>query len=110
MKNPTTNRPKVSDLDIDGWQRLLDRFKAENPRAKPNAAIRIENTILSTARYFGGMTFNGDEYTYFEPVDKRQPRNPDGTLYVAWLMVRMDFLSWVTNELKKREAHDEPQA
>ena len=47
------------------------------------------------------MTFNGEQYTYFEPVDESQPRNPDGTPYVAWLMVRMDFLRWVTRELKK---------
>jgi len=101
MKNPTTNRPKVSDLDIDGWQRLLDRFKAAHPTAKPATVIRIENTIFSTARYFGGMIYNGDTYTYFEPRDPRQPANPNGTPYVAWLMVRMDFLLWAGKELKE---------
>ncbi len=92
---------KPQDLTIADWQDWLDRFKAANPNAKPLAAIRIENTIFSTARHFGGMSFNGDEYTYFEPVDERQPKNADGTPYVAWLMVRLDFLRWITKELKR---------
>ena len=92
---------KPTDLKIADWQKWLDRFRAANPDAKPAAAIRIENTILSTARHFGGMTYNGDEYTYFEPVDEQQQPNPDGTPYVAWLMVRTDFLRWITKELRK---------
>ena len=92
---------KPQDLKITDWQNLLDKFKAANLDAKPGAAMRIENTMFTPARYFGGMEYNGDKYTYFEPVDERQPRNPDGTPYVAWLMVRMDFLRWVTAELKK---------
>ena len=93
---------KIAELDIDGWQTLLRQFRAANPNAKPGAAMRIENTILSTARYFGGMVYNGDQYTYFEPIDPRQPKNADGTPYVAWLMVRMDFLQWATKELKRQ--------
>ena len=93
---------KPQELNIEDWQAWLDKFKAAHPNAKPGAAIRIENTILSTARYFGGMTYNGDKYTYFEPRDPRQPPNRDGTPYVAWLMVRMDFLQWATKELKRQ--------
>ena len=92
---------KPTDLKITEWQNWLCRFKAANPTATGGAAIRIENTPLTSARYAGGMVYNGDEYTYFEPVDERQPRNPDGTPYVAWLMVRMDFLRWITKELKR---------
>ena len=92
---------KPTDLKIADWQKWLDRFRAANPNAKPAAAIRIENTILSTARHFGGMVYNGDKYTYFEPIDERQPPNQDGTPYVAWLMVRDDFLRWITKELKR---------
>ena len=91
---------KPQELNIEDWQAWLVKFKAAHPNAKPGAAMRIENTLLTTARYFGGMTYNGEKYTYFEPVDERQPRNPDGTPYVAWLMVRMDFLRWVTAQLK----------
>lgn len=93
---------KIKELDIDGWQKLVNQYRAAHPNAKPGAAIRIENTILSTARYYGGMTYNGDQYTYFEPIDPRQPKNADGTPYVAWLMVRMDFLQWATKELKRQ--------
>ena len=92
---------KPTDLKIADWQDWLGKFRAANPKAKPGAAIRIENTLFSTARYFGGMIYDGDQYTYFEPIDERQPKNPDGTPYVAWLMVRMDFLRWVTKELRK---------
>ena len=93
---------KVADLNIEDWQTWLDKFKVAHPNAKPGAAMRIENTQFAPARYYGGMIYNGSKYTYFEPLDERQPRNPDGTTYVAWLMVRMDFLRWVTAELKKR--------
>ena len=92
---------KATDLKIDDWQNWLSRFKSANPTAKPGAAIRIENTPLTAALYAGGMIYNGDEYTYFEPIDENQPTNPDGTPYVAWLMVRVDFLRWLNRELKK---------
>ena len=92
---------KPRDLKVADWQNWLDRFRAAHPEAKPGAAIRIENTPFTVGRYAGGMRYNGDTYTYFEPIDERQPRNADGTPYVAWLMVRTDFLKWVTNELKK---------
>ena len=93
---------KIKELDIDGWQKLVNQFRAAHPDAKPGAAIRIENTMLSTARYSGGMVYDGDQYFYFEPIDPRQPKNADGTPYVAWLMVRMDFLQWATKELKRQ--------
>lgn len=94
---------KPQDLTIDGWQDWLRKFKAANPNAKPGAAMRIENTPFTTARYYGGMTYNGDQYTYFEPIDERygNPTISGGTPCVAWLMVRMDFLRWVTKELKR---------
>lgn len=92
---------KPQDLTIEGWQTWLGKWKAAHPNAKPGAAMRIENTPFTTARYYGGMTMNGDHFTYFEPRDERQPPNRDGTPYVAWLMVRMDFLRWVTKELKR---------
>lgn len=94
---------KVKDLTIQDWQELLDKWRKENPTAKSGAAMRIENTIFTSARYYGGMTFNGEQYTYFEPRDPSQPANPDGTPYVACLMVRRDFLRWVTKQLKKEE-------
>ena len=97
MKKQTYRTP--ADLDINEWQDMLDRF----PSNKPYAAFRIENTPFTTARYAGGMTFGGDSYTYFEPPDPAMPANPDGTQFVAWLMVRDDFLRWVAKELKKEK-------
>jgi hypothetical protein len=96
---------KLQDLDINGWQRLLTEFNS-GPRKKyvTPAVMRIENTPFTSARYAGGMTYQGERYTYFEAVDPAQPKNPDGTPYVAWLMVRMDFLRWATEELKKEAA------
>ena len=95
---------KPNELDINQWQELLNEFNS-SIRKKPGtpAAMRIENTPFTASRYIGGMTMCGERYTYFEPRDPSKPDNPDGTPYVAWLMVRMDFLRWVTNELKKRE-------
>lgn len=92
---------KVAYLTIQDWQKLLEKFKVANPNAKSGAAIRIENTIFTPARYYGGMTMHGQMYTYFEPKDPTKPNNPDGTPYVAWLMVRDDFLRFVKKELKK---------
>jgi len=70
---------KVTDLTIQDWQRLLEKFKAakSNTQAAMNipAAMRIENTIFTTARYCGGMTMHGQMYTYFEPKDPTQPNS-----------------------------------
>lgn len=92
----------LKKLDLHGWQSLLDKFLAEkNPKGSP--AIRIENTQFTPARYYGGMTYNGSKYTYFEPVIPDEPNNPDGTPKVAWLMVRDDFLKFAKKEAKKTE-------
>ena len=95
---------KVTDLTIQDWQRFFDKFRAAKLNTPPGAAMRIENTIFATARYYGGMTMNGQMYTYFEPKDPIKPNNPDGTPYVAWLMVRNDFLRFVKKELRKGKA------
>lgn len=93
---------KVEQLNIQHWQDLLTRFLAEkHPAGYP--AIRCENTQFTTARHFGGMTYNGERYTYFEPVVPGEKPNPDGTPYVAWLMVRDDFLRFATKEAKAME-------
>ena len=62
--------------------------------------MRIENTMFTSARYFGGMQYNGERYTYFEPAIPGK-KNKDGTQTVAWLIVRDDFLKWVEQQIKK---------
>lgn len=89
-----------ADLDINEWQDYVNRYKAAHPDAS-GVAFRIENTPLTMARYAGGMTYNGAMYTYFEPRIPGHEPNPDGTPYVAWLMVRDDFLRFVSAELNK---------
>ena len=90
-------------LNIEEWQTLLDRFKVEKkPQGSTPIAMRIENTQLTIARRFGGIKYNGEAYTYFEPKIPGHEPNPDGTPFVAWLLVRMDFLRWVADELKKK--------
>ena len=90
---------KIKDLDINKWQELLTRFKAET-KAQGLAAMRIENTMFTLSRYFGGMTYNGERYTYFEPIIPGK-KNEDGSQTVVWLMVRDDFLEWATKQVKK---------
>lgn len=95
---------KPGKLNINEWQDLLLQFKKEkNLDPVPPIAMRVENTILSSARYSGGMTYNGHMYTYFEPTIPDKPANSDGSPYVAWLMVRDDFLKWVTRQKKGGE-------
>ena len=95
-------KKKPENLTLNEWGDLLDEYK-QTQDYRAGAAMRIENTPFTTARYFGGMRLEGDNYTYFEPeVDGHAP-NEDGSPYVAWLMVREDFLKWTTKELKRRE-------
>ena len=91
---------KVKDFNLQQWQDCLIKFRAVNNDTSTPAAMRCENTQLSIARHFGGITYNGEHYTYFEPVIPGEPNNPDGSPYVAWLMVRDDFLRFATKEAK----------
>ena len=103
---PKTRKPQ--DLDLSEWQELVDKFKA-SPAYKSQpvpVAMRIEGTQFTTARYAGGCTYNGHAYTYFESKISGHEPNPDGTPYVAWLLVRADFLKWVQKELKKQAKGD----
>lgn len=92
---------KVKDFNLLHWQDCLTKFLATCKEKDPPPAIRCENTQFTTARHYGGMTCNGKKYTYFEPVVPDAPNNPDGSPYVAWLMVREDFLRFATKEAKK---------
>ena len=95
-----SGKKKVEELDLNQWIDLLERYK-QTPGYRPGAAMRIEDTPFTTARYFGGMELEGERYTYFEPEIPGEKPNADGSPYVAWLMVREDFLKWVTAEVKK---------
>lgn len=97
---------KPQDLDLADWQRYLDRFKQGADKVKSPilpAAMRIENTQLTIARHYGGIKYNGCSYKYFEPRIPGHAPNPDGSPYVAWLIVRADFLKWVAMSLRQEE-------
>lgn len=91
---------KAEELNLIEWNELLDEYK-KTPFYRPYAAMRIENTMFTSARRAGGMRFNSDTYTYFEPEIPGEKPNADGSPYVAWLMVRDDFLRWVKKQLRK---------
>lgn len=96
---------RPQDLNIHDWQAFMDEAKRlQTPPAfvkdgKP-LAMRIENTQLTIARHYGGMRVNGITYIYFEPEVPGEV-NDLGKPYVAWLLVRNEFLRWVSTKLKK---------
>ena len=96
---------KITDIDINEWQRLLNQFKASGADTMPNkpAAMRCENTQLSIARFSGGCTAYGERYMFFAPPIPGE-RNEDGTQKCAWLVVREDFMRWAAKELKRGDS------
>lgn len=88
---------KVTDLTLAQWQKRIDQFRAENPTVPMGAAFRIDGTQFSTARFYGGMTYNGAKYTVFECKD-----TPGAlTCKYATIAVRMDMLKWLNKKLKE---------
>ena len=84
---------------VNAYMKATDRDLPPTPRIVPAPAIRIEDTQFSIARHYGGMTFQGYAYTYFEPPTGG--RNEDGSPEVAWLCVRDDFLRWLDEKRKE---------
>ena len=73
---------------IQEWQTIRDAYTGEHTRDCP-AVFRIDNTIFSTARLFGGFTFAGHQY--------RVEYYDDGAL----LAIRDDFEKWAKIWWKK---------
>lgn len=97
---------KPKDLNLAQWQILLDKFKATHAEKDTPIAMRIEDTQFTIARHFGCCKYNGEYYLYFEPQIAGEAPNADGTPKVAWILVRDDFLSWATKQLRKKGALD----
>ena len=88
---------KVTDLTLAQWQKRIDEFRSENPSTPVGAAFRIDGTQFSTARFYGGMTYNGAMYTVFECKD-----TPGAlTCKYATIAVRKDMLKWLNKKLKE---------
>ena len=110
MRKRTAKKPE--SLDLKEWQDFLDEFKKEPSRKSTYPtpiAMRIENTQLTLARYSGGCVYNKVQYKYFEPRIPGHAPNEDGSPYVAWLIVREDFLKWVREQLKKQSTLESPK-
>lgn len=88
---------KVKDLKLAQWQKQLDAFRAANPSAPSAAGFRIDGTQFSTARFYGGMTYNGANYTTFELKDAPGQL----TCEFATIAVREDALRWIVKRLKQ---------
>lgn len=81
---------KVDELTLVEWQGIIDTCGLPSTPAR---AMRCENTQLTIARFYGGITFNGHTYMYFEPWHQGER---------AMLLVRDDVVKYVCNLLKKR--------
>lgn len=93
---------KITDININEWQRLVNQFMASGANKMPDrpVAMRCENTPLSIARFSGGCTVYGERYMFFAPPIP-------GSQKCAWLIVREDFMRWATKELKELEGAKE---
>lgn len=65
------------------------------PRETPFAIQGVMNTQLSIARFYGGIRYKGDSYTYM----------PDGDE-----LIRDDVLKFVTKLRKKNRKTEQPQS
>jgi len=99
------NNPR--DMTLAEWQEVVWKYRTavEND---PPIAMRIENTQFSIARFYGGMTYEGHAYTYFQPPTGGF--NEDGSLEVAWLCVRDDFLRWLDEKRKEERKAERKEA
>lgn len=82
-------------LPLQRWQEYINRSSLPSSANTPRA-LRIENTIYSTARFFGGAVINGQEYKLF------WPRDPDGR--AVPILGRKDFMESVAADLKERKS------
>lgn len=70
---------KMNSRSLECWQKLLNEYTGN--RTTP-PAFRIDGTQFSTAKYYGGFTYNGHRY--------RIEYYADG----AMLAIRDDFEKW----------------
>lgn len=96
---------KAKDLTLAQWQVKIDEFRAANPSAPSAAGFRIDGTQFSTARFYGGMTYNGAKYTTFELKDTPG----EFTCQFATIAVREDALRWIVKRLKDETKKDAAQ-
>ena len=87
MHSPKTSF--LTDSEIEALQ------TSNLPRNTPFAIQGVMNTQLSIARFYGGIRYKGDGYTYM----------PDGDE-----LIRDDVLKFVTKLRKKNRKTEQPQS
>lgn len=81
----------LASLTLDMWQKLADEYRPLAQSIKHGHCFRIDGTIMSTARFFGGMVLDGHRYqTFCVP-------GTDG----AVIACREDFIKWITEKGRK---------
>ena len=75
------------NIPLTRWQELKDEFRNET-KAPAECAFRIDGTQFSTARHFGGFSYNGYHYiiAYWETGELLAVRSD----FAGWLLVRKD--------------------
>lgn len=81
---------KIKDWSLDDYQAALTEY-CKDPAHKNMQCFRIDGTPFSTARHFGGFTFNGENYrvVYFKSG--------------ALLGVSSTFDRWIKKWVEKQE-------
>lgn len=89
------------ELTLQQWQFALDNCGI--PRGKYNLAFRIENTMMSVAKYAGGMRLDGELYLYVNPVNTADNCNR------VDLVVREDLVKWAMKNMGADSVSDKPK-
>ena len=87
-----TKRIDLNTLTLADWQTWLDRYRAEAKKPVKAPCFRIDNTQFSTARHFGGFTFNNTAYQVIGGF-KEQPG--------AMLGCAVEFLAFVSAKMRE---------
>ncbi len=66
---------------------LADITDCPLDRSTPFGVRGVSNSQFSIARYYGGVTFNGQRYTYLPETDE---------------LIRDDVLRWLTSKKRKQ--------
>ena len=82
----------LNSLTLADWQDYTKRYRVEAKKPVEHPCFRIDNTQFSTARHFGGFTFNGRGYQMIGGF-KEQPE--------ALLGCAVEFLAFVSAKMKE---------
>ena len=82
----------LNSLTLADWQDYIKRYRVEAKKPVEHPCFRIDNTQFSTARFYGGFTFNGRVYQIVGDFKE----NPSAMLGCA-----VEFLAFVSAKMKE---------